>query len=237
MKPWAYVHRHYRKDWERLCSTSGHMLETFCCTCLEIEMEKQTGCASFSVTETDSSTPLSVLPEGFSQVRFISLSLETENETPQIKVRDSCWSLTLDSHLYWTCEYWIWSIWFSCASPLSCLSLCIIVMCLQDNNSLFVHVLFSPPCNSLFKTPSIICYMLFKSIVIKLFLCKAHYFFIPQHPLLAQKYESIHFTWTVDMFLWRFLFVTCHFSPFYNPLLIGLLCTFMRTTVEETPRR
>lgn len=61
------------------------MLETFCCTCLEIEMGKQTSRASFSVTETDSSTPLSVLPEGFSQVRFISLSLETENETPQIR--------------------------------------------------------------------------------------------------------------------------------------------------------
>lgn len=43
------------------------------------------GGAASCATETDSSTPLAVLPEGFSQVRFVALSLETENENLQIR--------------------------------------------------------------------------------------------------------------------------------------------------------
>lgn len=35
--------------------------------------------------ETDSSTPFPVLPEGFSRVRFVALSLESGNENLQIR--------------------------------------------------------------------------------------------------------------------------------------------------------
>lgn len=40
----------------------------------------------------------------------------------KLEVRELCQSLTLYSHLNWTCENWIWSIWVAHATPLSCLS-------------------------------------------------------------------------------------------------------------------
>lgn len=50
-----------------------------------IDGTKTCSWASSSLTETDSSTPLPVLPEGFSQVRFLALGLGPENENLQIR--------------------------------------------------------------------------------------------------------------------------------------------------------
>lgn len=53
---------------------------------VDTQMEqKASSWAASSLTETDSSTPLPVLPEGFSQVRFLALGSGTENENLQIR--------------------------------------------------------------------------------------------------------------------------------------------------------
>ena len=65
---------------------SAYLPGTFRCDCVEIQIEQKAGSwAASSPTETDSSTPLPVLPEGFSQVRFLALGWETENENLQIR--------------------------------------------------------------------------------------------------------------------------------------------------------
>lgn len=46
---------------------------------------KTSSWAASSQTETDSSTPLPVLPEGFSQVRFLAIGSAAENENLQIR--------------------------------------------------------------------------------------------------------------------------------------------------------
>lgn len=50
-----------------------------------MKKEKKVADVASCVTETDSSTPRAVLPQGFSQVRFVALGLETENENLQIR--------------------------------------------------------------------------------------------------------------------------------------------------------
>lgn len=53
--------------------------------CRQTDGTKASSWAASSLTETDSSTPLPVLPEGFSQVQFLALGLGTENENLQIR--------------------------------------------------------------------------------------------------------------------------------------------------------
>ena len=51
---------------------------------------------------------------------FLPTVRELKMKISKLGVRESCRSMTLNSHLLssWTCEYWKWSIWFAQAPPL-----------------------------------------------------------------------------------------------------------------------
>lgn len=73
--------------------------------------------------DTDSSTPRHVLPEGFSQVRFLTLpNREPKMRNIQIRVTESRRSLTPTSHLpfSWTCKRSILSPWQADPWPWTC---------------------------------------------------------------------------------------------------------------------
>lgn len=118
-----------------------------------IDGTKTCSWASSSLTETDSSTPLPVLPEGFSQVRFLALGLGPENENLQIRSQrvvsepDPGFSPPIQSDL-WILD--LIHVMLPSAAPLrSPLSACLIVFSLLFvyNNlcydSFFSHSSFS----------------------------------------------------------------------------------------------
>lgn len=58
----------------------------------------------------------------------------------KLGVRESCRSLTLDSHLSWTCERRIWSRWLGHASPLSFCTFLLLFVSSQIHVFFFFHL-------------------------------------------------------------------------------------------------
>lgn len=103
-------------------------LETFNCSCVETQMKKK---------EVDEQPPLwqkQILPhlslfclKAPHKYDLLLSVWKLKMRISKLEVRESCRSLTLDSHLSWTCERWSWSIWLDHASAHSGFSLYYVV--------------------------------------------------------------------------------------------------------------
>lgn len=93
------------------------------CDCVDIQMEQRTSSWAACLWQKQILPHLSLFClKASHRYDFLPSVQELKMRISKLGVRESCQSLTLDSHLLssWTCEYWIWFIWPCYTSTLFC---------------------------------------------------------------------------------------------------------------------